>query len=295
VLANNAGTSTIVGLPESSFPVFRRCVSLADWSKQEISVSTQGSLLAHLNSEIRLHLPLGAHSSPGLTQVSPRGSIENGIPADSRWISLPVAGELQDAAFSHDGSWIYAWSRDRGLNYWYIWYAYNGQIHIRGNSRFVCALPSRLSAVLITCLLQGADGVRGTTAPFIIPFASSPFFLACDDRGVVTMIGGFASPGTCRRLRKSLPGITAAAVAPDENAIVIVRKIQGQTNKHELSILHLPQDLNTCRLEDDLWSSNGYVREIFRVSGALAVNRSSEVYLLGSGPDGTLERRLIAL
>jgi hypothetical protein len=108
------------------------------------------------------------------------------------------------------------------------------------------------------------------------------------------MIGGFASPGTCHRLRRNLPGITAAAITPDENAIVIVRKIQGQTNKHELSILHLPQDLNTCLLEDGLWSSNGHVREIFRAAGALAISRSSEVYLIGSGPDGTLERRLIA-
>lgn len=94
--------------------------------------------------------------SPGLAQISPRGSIANGSLADNRWIPLPVAGELQDAAFSHDGSWIYAWSRDKGFNYWYIWQAYNGQIYIRGNSRFVCALPSRLSLTLTRHLANRA-------------------------------------------------------------------------------------------------------------------------------------------
>lgn len=115
----------------------------------EISVSTRGSLLAHLNNELRL-LPLAAgHNSPGQAQVSPRGSIESGVLTETRWITLAVAGEVQDAAFSHDGSWVYAWSRNKGFNYWYIWRAHNGQSFIRGNSPFVGAFSPRRNLKLM--------------------------------------------------------------------------------------------------------------------------------------------------
>jgi len=201
---------------------------------------------------------------------------------DGHLHTLTVTGSLHAAAFSSEGSFLFAWACGSNPNFWYIWH-----IHTEPP---VLARTGSYDPIRVGPPMEG-----------LIPLADKAAFIIRETQGVFSIVQNFSNTSQPVYFPKQLSGIITCIYAPRQNALILVRPRHSWSGRRSwIEMLRLLPNSDglinfatRSRLQK-LGKSTYHIREKDRCGIAVTgTGATGSLSLLISHPDGVLERLTI--